>query len=466
MIKNLILLSALTILPFTANAARVAVTDSGTDFSHELLKNQILINDKEIAGNRVDDDRNGKVDDVMGWNFVDDYSRVFFPEHLQYVDEKVFKFMEVIARVQAGTKTKDDELFWKENVTDLTPEKKAALAARLNFYGQYAHSTHVSGIIASIAKNSKIMSNRTFADTPPDEDFQMSMNGESKKKPAAKKAGGGVVDVFYKILAAVANGTFQKVGVYLKEREIDVANYSLGINLQMVAKLSLGLRGIKNPTPEQIAQETQRMIAQFEPAGKAWMDASPNTLFVIAAGNDGTNNDVIAAFPANVRTGNAITVAATNGFDTIAKFSNYGEKTVDIAAPGVAIVSSVPSKDRKKLLPMSGTSMAAPYVAGVAARIKEVNPKLTVADLKQILMSTVDRKDWLKGKVVSEGVVNLERATVAAEKSKTMSVTDAINVANALVKEQTTTIKMQNFDTGEENSISLEMKRAADNFVF
>lgn len=310
------------------------------------------------------------------------------------------------------------------------------------------------------------MSNRTFADTPPDEDFQMSMNGESKKKPAAKKAGGGVVDVFYKILAAVANGTFQKVGVYLKEREIDVANYSLGINLQMVAKLSLGLRGIKNPTPEQIAQETQRMIAQFEPAGKAWMDASPNTLFVIAAGNDGTNNDVIAAFPANVRTGNAITVAATNGFDTIAKFSNYGEKTVDIAAPGVAIVSSVPSKDRKKLLPMSGTSMAAPYVAGVAARIKEVNPKLTVADLKQILMSTVDRKDWLKGKVVSEGVVNLERATVAAEKSKTMSVTDAINVANALVKEQTTTIKMQNFDTGEENSISLEMKRAADNFVF
>ncbi|MCB0369518.1 MAG: hypothetical protein KDD45_08725, partial [Bdellovibrionales bacterium] len=156
------IITVLTLLSFStlSFAARVAVTDSGTDFSHEWLKGRALVNTNEKAGNMVDDDQNGKVDDIVGWNFIDDYGRVFFPEHEYVADESLFKIFEVISRIQAGSQTPEDEKFWKENITNLDPAKKEALVAKLNFYGEYAHSTHCSGIIASLSPESKIMSNR------------------------------------------------------------------------------------------------------------------------------------------------------------------------------------------------------------------------------------------------------------------------------------------------------------------
>lgn len=440
----------------TSSATQVAVTDSGTDFSHAWLNGRALINAKEVAGNRVDDDRNGKVDDIMGWNFVEGYGRIFFPEHLQSVDPTIFKYFEVIARIQSDAPTREDEQFWQDNVSNLKPEDKKRLEAKLNFYGQYAHSTHVSGIIAALSPNSKIMSNRVFPDTPPE--AQVMSWGEGAK--ANKKF--GPADIFYKILSALNNGSFNQVGLYLKERQIDVANYSLGVSLQNLAKLILGLRGIKEPTPEQLSKETQRAGAQFMPEGNKWMASSPGTLFVVAAGNDGTDNDALPTFPANVRAPNSITVAATNGVSKLAKFSNYGAKSVDIAAPGVAIVSSVPALDRKQVLPMSGTSMASPYVAGVAAKVKEINPRLTSSELRKVLMATVDHKDWLKGKVISEGVVNPDRAYAAAEKSKTISLDEAIKAAQAEVKDQVEAL----LPAGPKSRSSSEMQTFAQQFVF
>ncbi len=431
-------------IAMSATATQVAVTDSGTDFDHEWLKGRALINKSEILGNRVDDDRNGKVDDVMGWNFVDGYGRIFFPEHLQYVDQSIYKYFEVIGRIQAESTTREDEQFWQDNVVNLKPEEKKALDAKLNFYGQYAHSTHVSGIIASLSPNSKIMSNRVFPDTPP----------ENKKF--------GPADIVYKIFAALSNGMFNQVGGYLKERNIDVANYSLGVSLKTIAGLMLGLRGIKDPTPEQLSQETRRVSEQFLPEGKKWMSGSPKTLFVVAAGNDGHDNDQLPTFPANVRVENSITVAATNGILKLAKFSNYGIGSVDIAAPGVAIISSVPAINKAQVLPMSGTSMAAPYIAGVAAKIKEINPSLNPAAVKKILMETVDYKDWLKSVVIAGGVVNPDRSYIAAEKSRSMGMEAAIKESRLVVRDQESAMTVVRPKSKSFN----EMKTFADKFVF
>lgn len=414
-----------------AQAARVAVVDSGTDFEHEWLKGRDLINVQEKAGNRVDDDRNGKVDDVHGWNFVDNYGKVFFRNHLPLIDESIFTIFEVMARIQDGTASAEDLKFWQDEVISLPQDKKTELVGRLNYYGQYSHGTHVSGIVAKVAPQAKIMAGRVFADELPAEPQSLVLPG--LKQDSEQESGGTISRWMYKLLALLANTVFQQVGSYLGEREIDVANYSLGVPLRVFAQMALGLKGNKNPTEEEIAKETRIIAAQYEPQGRAWMAMAPKTLFVIAAGNDGTNNDVIPVFPANVKASNAITVAASKGYTDIADFSNYGIRSVDVAAPGVSIVASVPSLDNNKTLPMSGTSMAAPYVAGVAAHMKTLNPSLTAEELKMILMSTVDKKEWLAEKVTSGGVVNHTRAYRAAELAKTMLLDQAISTALAEV---------------------------------
>lgn len=460
------LITAALLISLNALSARVAVTDSGTDFSHEWLASRQLINTNEIPGNRIDDDRNGKVDDVFGWNFADNYGKVFFREHVRDVSPRVYKVLDVLSRVETNTQTDEDKVYFETNVKKLSKEEKQKLVTELNFYGQYAHSTHVSGIIAAVAPKSFLMSNRMFPDSP-----LSFINTLEANQPKAN-----LLDLAYKYFGMIANGSFDKIALYINERKIDVANYSVGLQLAMIAGASLSLRKIIPPKEDVIAAEVKtqcpvktekekeedtykkcatnatqalmapyneklslevsRMYAQFEVFGKRWLTSAPNTLFVIASGNDGSDNDKRPTFPSNIRTDNSISVGASHDVMTLAKFSNYGLKSVDVVAPGVAIKSSVPSIDGKMVLPMSGTSMAAPYVTGVAANIKDINSNLTPVQMKQILMGTVDKKDWAKTKVLSGGVVNAERAYAAAEKTKSMSIELAIQESLKLVQDQ------------------------------
>lgn len=133
-------------------------------------------------------------------------------------------------------------------------------------------------------------------------------------------------------------------------------------------------------------------------------------LFVAAAGNDGDNNDRRPHYPSNYDLPNVISVAALDNKDTLAKFSNFGVKTVHIAAPGKDITSTWLSGDYKSI---SGTSMATPQVAGVAALILAVEPKLSVEKLRAKVLASVDKLDSLKGKVETGGRINAAKAVGA-----------------------------------------------------
>ncbi|RYF39999.1 MAG: hypothetical protein EOO38_22535, partial [Cytophagaceae bacterium] len=102
-----------------------------------------------------------------------------------------------------------------------------------------------------------------------------------------------------------------------------------------------------------------------------------------------------------------ITVEASTNLDLLAFYSNYGTKSVDIAAPGSGIYSTVLGS---KYESMSGTSMAAPVVAGAAALLKSFHPDWTGVQLKAQLMKTADAKALMKTKVVSGGRLNIGRA--------------------------------------------------------
>jgi subtilisin family serine protease len=130
-------------------------------------------------------------------------------------------------------------------------------------------------------------------------------------------------------------------------------------------------------------------------------------LFVAAAGNSSTNNDRQPHYPSNFQHPNVVSVAALTRMDVLARFSNYGPKTVHIAAPGAEIMSTWPQNMYEE---HSGTSMATPVVSGVAALMLSVNPNLSVAQLRKQLLDSVDKLPALDGKVSSGGRVNAARA--------------------------------------------------------
>jgi subtilisin family serine protease len=118
------------------------------------------------------------------------------------------------------------------------------------------------------------------------------------------------------------------------------------------------------------------------------------------------------------------------GRSSLASFSNYGATMVDVAAPGVGIRSTVPGGIYMQI---SGTSQATPYVTNIVGQVIDANPKLSLSQVKQIVLQTVDKKDWLAGKVVSGGIANPNRALYAANLSLTMDVYSAIAKAQTLV---------------------------------
>ena len=152
------------------------------------------------------------------------------------------------------------------------------------------------------------------------------------------------------------------------------------------------------------------------PGSDALKDAIENYrgLFVASAGNNGTNTDNGSYYPSCFDLPNIISVASTDSYDQLSDFSNFGSKSVDIAAPGSNIYSTYKGSS---YINMDGTSMAAPQVTGVAALLKSQYPDLTTSQLKSAILEGVDTLPQLDGKVATGGRLNAYKALQAAQTS-------------------------------------------------
>jgi subtilisin family serine protease len=149
--------------------------------------------------------------------------------------------------------------------------------------------------------------------------------------------------------------------------------------------------------------------------------AARGTLFVVSAGNDGRDNDGKGYYPCSYKLDNVVCVAASDQTDARAPFSNFGARSVDLAAPGVNILSTWPGGGWKTL---SGASMATAHVSGVASLILARRPRLPMATLKKVLLDSVDLKPRFAHITSSGGRLNAHRAVLMGDRALdiTMSV--------------------------------------------
>ena len=286
-----------------------AVIDSGIDYSHQDLVNNIWINSEEDINedgicdesdyDHIDQDGNGYIDDCVGWNFV---------------------------------------------------------ANNNDPYDDLDHGTHVAGIIGGSGNPEILGVNRVIK--------LMAV------KFIAHDGYGTTSDAIKSILYAVNNGA------RVINNSWGGTNYS---------------RALKD-------------VVEYS--------NSKNTLFVAAAGNNGTDNDRVLHYPSSYSIVNVIAVGALSEDNTMPYFSNFGSDGVDIVAPGTYIYSTIADDQYSTY---SGTSMAAPFVAGVAALVLSVFPETSAYDLKRIILESNDYMPNLSGKILTSGKLNAARALALAE---------------------------------------------------
>ena len=299
----------------------VGVMDSGIQTNHEDLIDNIWVNTGEIVGDGIDNDGNGYIDDIYGWNCSDSNGDV------SYVSN---------------------------------------------------HGVHVAGIVSAVTDNSKGVAS------------------------VARNAKIASIKIFNSSGKSTLSYIIEGIN-YAKKNDINIINCSFG-------GAGWGSTSVN--------------------IVKSAIDAVPDIFIVIAAGNIATStpqadNDKVAVYPSQLTKDldNVISVANTTSSDELSSTSHYGATSVDIAAPGTDIYSTIPTNSYKI---MSGTSMSTPMVTSTVAVMRAVNPNISAKEIKETLCSSSDKLSALTGKVISGGRLNAYNAVKAIMPTATPTATPTV----------------------------------------
>jgi hypothetical protein len=400
---------------FDLRATTIAIIDTGFDLDHEFLKPRILKNETDEEPLTF-----------QGMNFQDN-SHITKP-----VIQDTNLMQEVLLYRNMKAKGHKDGLSLMEFEWYRRKSADKEFMEHVKAFKKHAHGTFVAGIALREGENINIFPIRGLQMPTPVVAVE-DPTTEATKPLAAKTPEEKFNEEVKNSIDRVAK-KFAKICRYVNAKKIEVINASYGITYKNI--MTKFREKYKELTGKDIAEEKLRDVvakyfSELYRRGEKVMKKYPQMLFVFSAGNSALDNDLYPHYPSHIKLPNTISVAAMNG-DYLASFSNYGEKSVDIGAPGVAIMSPVPSAYGHELFsPASGTSMAAPWISNLAAQIMNTNPKLAPVDVKRIILETGDVKVHLKPRLISGALVDNRAAMRAALLSKDMGISEAINLANS-----------------------------------
>ena len=423
----------------------VAVIDSGIDIEHKDLEGKIWVNPKEIANNGVDDDKNGYVDDVHGWNFLGnakgEHQNDACLEKTRIYKKLRGKYEKMEAGDVASSDKEEYALYQK-----VKSEVKAEKGQYENILKQLEQLPMILKMVPGMVKTAIGKEDYTIKDLEnwkPEKDDQKQikgiamamLTGELSEEVIAqqKKQISGMVDFNlnpdFNDRALVGDDPYDFSDTKYGNNDVEgpdalhgthvggiigaIRGNNLGGDGVATDVKLMSLRAVPNGDEhdKDIALAIRYAVDNgasvinmsfgkgYSPNQKEVYEAlkyadSKGVLLVHAAGNDNANVEKTDNYPTSMYSFQSkkldmyLTIGASTRFPKeklAATFSNYGSTKVDVFAPGHDIYNAVPQSEYKKL---NGTSMAAPMVSGVAAMLKSYFPKLTMPEIKNIMLTS------------------------------------------------------------------------------
>ena len=345
----------------SATPVVLGVWDSGVDVG--LYAKQLWQNPAE-SPNGLDDDRNGFVDDVHGIAFGLDRlpttGSLCSLDGLKGSKDLYMDFIAASQDMQAGVQNESVTRF-QEYFSALRGKDLENFSDDMGLIGSYAHGTHVAGVAVAgnpFARILHIAENwpwKSIPDEAPTIEF-----GERWGEACRQSV------------------------TYMKGANTRVVNMSWRIGRPMLEGM-LAAKGV-GATPEERAELSRRIFKPFRDGLEEAIRSAPDVLFIAGSGNEDNNVDFAEYVPAGLRLPNLITVGAVDDQDQFTSFTTTGEN-VELYANGFRIPSMVPGG---RVIPFSGTSMAAPQVANLAAKILALRPELKPADVIALMKANAD----------------------------------------------------------------------------
>lgn len=439
----------------TGKTIIVAIADSGVDVEHEDLKDVAWTNPKEIAGNNIDDDKNGYIDDIHGWNFLGNASGKIVNADQLEITRIVKRGMEKFGEKKASEISENDKAEYQNYLKLKEKFEKLAAAKKIEIQNLQRTAERINQIEDNFKAVKKLVGKDTYTvddlkaiktDDPKTAaqiadivnllnngateegllDYKKQLieykEGQERAKSydldfnARQSLGDDLYDIndkFYGNNNVIGSKDLESHGTHVAGIVAASRNNSKGVNgvannVKIMAirvvpdgdehdkDVALGIRyAVDNG-----AKVINTSFGKAYSPNKQWVydaiqyAAKNDVLIVNAAGNDGENIDIEKTYPndskdlVNEISDNVLTIGAMSlsyNENLPANFSNYGKMNVDVFAPGVDIYATMP---KDEYAPNSGTSMAAPSAAGVAALVRSYYPQLSASQVKHILMNS------------------------------------------------------------------------------